>query len=653
MKRFFVLVVLAAVCLAPAGAKKVRNGGYPTKRVNFTDVRIAEDSFWGQRQKTSREVTIPYCLRKCEETERIAKFERAAMHNADTSKVFPWVGEHYDDSDVYKILEGVAYTLQNYPDAALEAYADSLIEIIGRAQEPDGYLMTARTMNPRNPHPRVGAKRWEYIDMLSHELYMLGHLCESAVAYYYATGKDAYVEIARKYADCVIDAIGPEKGKYHFAPGHQEAEIGLVKLYLLTGDRRYLDEAKYFLDVRYDHYSSVHDSAGLVWHQAFKPVAEQREAWGHCVKALYMYSGMTDVAAITGDSSYLEATDSIWNNIVTRKFYLTGGMGAHGGAGGESFGADYELPNASAYCETCAAIAEVFFHYRMFLLHRESKYYDFLEQTLYNAALSGTSLKGDTFFYVNPLESAGGHERQPWYTTACCPGNVARFIPSISQYIYATDKKDIYVNLYQKSSAVIRLGHKKVAIEQDTPYPWDGDISIRIGTRGRYSLKLRIPSWTGDSPVPGGLYSYCDRKSSPWNVSVSGKTVPGKVGRDGYLKISRRWRKGDEVRIHFDMEPRTVEVNEKVEADRGRIAVMRGPLVYCMEEVDNPEVSDVREVELKADAVFEQSPVDIAGYEVTSLQSDGLVLVPYYSWAHRGAGKMEVFFKKFGNPVLR
>lgn len=641
MRKIFLLILIVCASDFVASARKDASG-YPTERVNFTDVKISPDSFWGERQKTSREVTIPYCLKKCEDTERIAKFVRAGIHNADTTQVFPHVGEHYDDSDVYKILEGVAYTLQNYPDAALEEYADSLIAIIGRAQEPDGYLMTGRTMNPRNPHPRVGAVRWEYINSLSHELYMLGHLCESAVAYYYATGKDEYLEIAKKYADCVCLAIGPDENQYHYAPGHQEAEIGLSKLYLVTGDRKYLDEAKYFLDVRYDCWKDYPDTSGRVWHQAYKPVSEQREAWGHSVKALYMFSGMTDVAALTGDTSYLEATDAIWDNICTRKFYLTGGMGAR--HQGECFGDDYELPNETAYCETCAAIAGVFFHYRMFLLHRESKYYDLLEQTLYNAALSGTSLKGDTFFYVNPLESKGGHERQPWYTTACCPGNVARFIPSISQYMYAAKGKQIYVNLYQKSTANIKLGRRNVSLSQETAYPWDGDIAITTGTRGRYGLKLRIPSWvSAQSPVPGGLYSYCDGKTPSWSVSVGKKTF-NEAGEDGYLTINRRWRKGDVIRIHFDMEPRAVKACENVEADRGRVAFTRGPLVYCMEEVDNPQV-DVTEVAVRPDAEFETGMINIAGYDMVSMKKEGLTFIPYYAWAHRGADKMEVFAK--------
>jgi len=279
----------------------------------------------------------------------------------------------------------------------------------------------------------------------------------------------------------------------------------------------------------------------------------------------------------------------------------------------------------------------------MFLLHRESKYYDLLEQTIYNAALSGTSLKGDTFFYVNPLESAGGHERQPWYTTACCPGNVARFIPSVGQYMYAVKDKDIYVNMYQKSQAEITVGGKKVSLTQDTAYPWDGDIAVTTATGGRYGLKFRIPSWvSAQAPVPGGLYSYCDGKKPVWSVTV-GDEVYTQAGEDGYVLVSRNWKKGDVVRIHFDLEPRAVCACENIVADRGRIAFMRGPLVYCLEEVDNPQLEDVRTVEISKDADFDVSDINIAGFNMKSLKKDGLTLIPYYAWAHRGADKMEVF----------
>lgn len=616
---------------------------YPANGVSFTDVHFDEDSFWGERQKTARTVTLPYCLGRLKDTQRIQKFVWAGMHNADTSLVFAHVGEHYDDSDVYKVLEGVAYSLQNYPDPELEAYADSLIGIIAKAQEPDGYLMTARTMDPAHPHPRVGAERWKYINQLSHELYMLGHLCESAVAYYYATGKTAYLDVARKYADCVCDAIGPEETKLHCSTGHQEAEIGLVKLYLVTGDRKYLDEAEYFLDVRYESFQEFKDdSTALRWHQAFQPVVDQREAWGHVVKALYMYSGMADIAAITGRKDYTEAIDAIWSNICSRKMYLTGGMGSRHGS--ESFEADYDLPNDEAYCETCAAIAGVFFNYRMFLLHRQSKYIDLLEQMMYNAALDGISLEGDSFFYVNPLESSGGHSRQPWYSTACCPSNLSRFIPSLSQYMYATEGDRIFVNLYQSSDASFTLGRKRISIRQETDYPWGGDVLLSVDGRGEFDLRLRIPGWLSDAPLPGGLYSYCCPSDVSWTVAVNGVELETGVSEDGYVSVFRKWKPGDTVELHMDMKARTVRVRNEVEADRNRIAVVRGPLVYCMEEVDNPG-TDPRAAALDAEAAIDTAGISVSGRSMVALCAENHIFIPYFAWAHRGAGKMEVFLE--------
>ena len=401
-------------------------------------------------------------------------------------------------------------------------------------------------------------------------------------------------------------------------PGHQIAEMAMARLYLATGQKRYLDFAKFLLDYRGK--TQIKND----YSQSHKPVVEQDEAVGHAVRAAYMYAGMADVAALTGDESYIKAIDRIWDNIVTKKLYITGGIGAT--SSGEAFGKNYELPNMSAYCETCAAIGNVYVNYRLFLLHGESKYYDVLERTLYNGLISGVSLDGGSFFYPNPLESMGQHQRQAWFGCACCPSNICRFIPSLPGYIYAVKDKNVYVNLFLSSKSTLAVGGKKVTLNQTTNYPWDGDITISVdqSSAGLFTMKIRIPGWVKGQPVPSDLYTYTDNKRLDHSVSVNGEIVNSKSDNDGYLNITRRWKKGDKVQIHFDMEPRVVRANNKVEADRGMVVVERGPLVYCAEHPDNK--FDIFSALLNQDPQFELGKTEIAGTTITTLTTDAQTL---------------------------
>lgn len=642
MKNVLTATFLTCICIT--GSAQI-NHGYPIDPVPFTSVKVT-DNFWGQRLQASREVTIPLAFSKCEETGRYENFVKVA-HPSDTYKV---EGFSFDDTDVYKTIEGASYSLQTYPDKKLQKYIDSVLVIVAGAQEPDGYLYTARTMNPKHPHNWAGKERWVAVENLSHEFYNLGHMIEGAVAHYQATGKRNFLNIAIKYADCVCREIGngPQQKKY--VPGHQIAEMALVKLYMVTGDKKYLDQAKFFLDTR--GYTSRKDA----YSQAHKPVVEQDEAVGHAVRAVYMYSGMADVAAITGDSSYIKAIDKIWDNIVSKKIYITGGIGAR--HAGEAFGNNYELPNQSAYCETCAAIGNVYMNYRLFLLHGDAKYFDVLERTLYNGLISGVSLDGGSFFYPNPLSSNGKYSRKPWFGCACCPSNVSRFIPSLPGYVYAMKNDQVYVNLYLSNKAELKVDKKKILLEQETGYPWNGDIRLKI-TQGNqdFTMKLRIPGWVRGNVLPSDLYSYADNQKPAYQVSVNGQTVESDVN-DGYLSIARKWKKGDVVEVHFDMIPRIVKANPKVEADHGRVAVERGPIVYCAEWPDNRfnvhsillnqhpqfKVTDkpellygIRQITTDAQALS----YDKAGKLVT--KDVELTLIPYYAWAHRGEGDMEVW----------
>lgn len=659
MKRILIATVICSLAFSASAKKKEGHHGYPIDPVPFTSVKVT-DNFWGQRLKASREVTIPLAFSKCEETGRYENFIKAA-HPSDTIKVG---GLSFDDTDVYKTIEGASYLLQTYPDKKLEHYIDSVLVIVAAAQEPDGYLYTSRTMNPKHPHEWAGTKRWETVEDLSHEFYNLGHMVEGAIAHYQATGKTNFLDIAKKYADCVCREIGDGPGQVARVPGHQIAEMALAKLYLVTGDKKYLDQAKFFLDKR--GYTSRKDK----YSQAHMPVVEQDEAVGHAVRAAYMYAGMADVAALTGDSAYIKAIDRIWDNIVGKKYYITGGIGAT--SNGEAFGENYELPNMSAYCETCAAIGNVYVNHRLFLLHGDSKYYDVVERTLYNGLISGVALDGGAFFYPNPLESMGQHQRQPWFGCACCPSNIARFIPSLPGYVYAVKNDDIYVNLYMANTGTLDVNGKKVVLSQEGNYPWNGDITIKIdrNNAGEFGLKLRIPGWVKNQPVPSDLYYYNDNKRLGYTVKVNGVAANGTLTPDGYYTIDRKWKKGDKVEVHFDMEPRTVVANNKVEADRGRIAVERGPIVYCAEFPDND--FEVLSAFMNQNPKFTEKYSSDKLYGIVELSTDAQVLsyddkgrltakdvklnmIPYYAWNHRGRGQMAVWLPQQLNaarPVM-
>ena len=685
MKRIFSVFLFCAVTVATSTAQKSDSGksGYPIEPVPFTSVKVVPHTFWGQRLDVSRRVMVPLAFRKCEETGRYTNFENAAEHLKDPQKVFeikPGTFS-FDDTDPYKTIEGASYLLQTYPnmtlpmgadgrialnggavrEVLLRHYVDSVIGIIAAAQEPDGYLYTARTQNPLKPHHWATLNRWEGEEWQSHELYNLGHMTEAAIAHYQATGSRRFLDIAIRYADCVCREVGRGEGQAHVVPGHQIAEMALAKLYLVTGDRKYLDEAKYFLDDR------GRTKTKSDYSQSHKPVTEQKEAVGHAVRAGYMYAGMADVAALTGDTAYIRAIDRIWENIVSKKIYITGGIGST--SSGEAFGRNYELPNMTAYCETCAAIGNVYTNYRLFLLHGQSKYYDVLERSLYNGLISGMSLEGNGFFYPNPLESDGQHERQPWFGCACCPSNLSRFIPSLPGYVYAVKEKrgevsgesGVYVNLYLSNSATLKVGGKEVALTQQTNYPWDGDVRLTVDKNkaGLFALKLRIPGWVQNRVLPSDLYQYADQEQPGYRITVNGEQVSVTPSADGYATIVRKWKKGDCVALHLDMKPRLVKAHRSVEADRGRLAVERGPLVYCTEHPDN--AFNIFSALISPEPHFALGRTTIAGTEVQTIMADGqlvqtdpathrlkvndvrMTLIPYYAWAHRGKGRMRVW----------
>ncbi|MDR0658585.1 MAG: glycoside hydrolase family 127 protein [Mediterranea sp.] len=620
------------ICFAGCGkGEDKQHSDYPIHSVSFTEVKFSDD-FWAPRIKTNQEVTIPIALHQCEITGRVDNFRKAAgLMEGYFNTEYP-----FDDTDIYKILEGASYSIQMFPNPALEAKTDTLITLIQQAQEPDGYLFTARTAGePGNLHKWVGEKRWEKTPDLSHELYNCGHLYEAAVAHYQATGKRSLLDVAVKSADLLVREFGPDKLTYE--PGHQIVEMGLVKLYRVTGKKEYLNLAKFFLDLKGKGERGAYC-------QSHKPVTEQDEAVGHAVRAVYMYSGMADVAALTGDSAYQQAIDRIWDNVVSKKYYINGGIGAR--HHGEAFGDNYELPNHSAYCETCAAIGNVYWNHRQFLNHGEAKYYDVLERTLYNGVISGISLSGDHFFYPNPLEAHGDYTRSEWFGCACCPSNLCRFMASIPGYVYAWKEDQVYVNLYVDSHTEIKAAHQTITLNQKTQYPWDGKINIEIDPQktAAFTLKLRIPGWVQDKPVPSDLYTYLRTGKPEITVSLNNETIDYEIGADGYMALNRKWNRGDVVSLSLPMEIKRTITNECVEANKNRVSVERGPILYCLENIDNNH--NVLETALADNAPLEHKwEPDLLGGVVT-ISGNGTKAIPYYAWDNRGKSEMIVWLPR-------
>lgn len=658
MKR---LCALAGTLLLTAVAMQATD----IKPVPFTQVQIT-DNFWSQRLDTLRAKTIRYAFQKCTDAGQIRNFEIAGKvlsgelkKGSDAARYQS--GTTYDDAEVYKVIEGASYLLTVREDKELEEYIDGVIDLIASAQEEDGYLFTNWTIH--NPlHEWMNGAKWTSDWNLSHETFDMGELIEAGVAYYAATGKDKLLNVAKRAADVMCDTF--KEGGLNEAPGHAVVEMALVRLYEATGDEKYLNECKYFLDTRghrtdFDPNSDNLRVNGKYWQNHAKAV-DQREAVGHAVRALYFYSGMADWVRFSGDQEYQTAIDAIWDNIVSKKFYITGGLGAR--HTDEAFGENYELPNGSAYCETCASIANCFFNLRMFRLHADAKYFDALERSLYNNVLDGISITGDSFYYVNPLEATTrGNNREAWYGTSCCPTNLCRLIPSMPGYIYATDPDNLYVNLYAQSTGNIDFNGHALKLIQVTEYPWDGAIALNFDEAdgAEFALKLRIPGWAQGNPVPSDLYTYVNEApAEAVTITVNGENVPVELEK-GYVTISRAWNKGDKVEINLPMEVRQVKANDALAADRGKLAVERGPILYCAEFADNNGA--LGNISIPQGAAFTVADATHSGFNSLRLitaaanrtvrdeegkaktEECAITLTPYFSRAYRGSGEMKIW----------
>ncbi len=625
---------------------------YPITPAPFTSVTI-QGKFWKPRIDTAVNVTIPYDFEKCEETGRIDNFAKAGGLMGGPHK-----GIFYDDSDVFKVVEGAAYALQIAPNPDLESYLDKLIDKFAAAQEDDGYLYTARTIDPVNVNERCGPQRWSNL-AVNHELYNVGHMYEAAVAYYQATGKRKFLEVALKNADLIDSVFGADK--LRDVPGHQEIEIGLMRLYRVTGELRYLNLARFFLDER--GRANGRELYGPNC-QDHLPVIDQTEAVGHAVRAGYMYAGMTDIAALTGNAAYTAAVTALWENVVGKKLALTGGIGAR--HEGEAFGDNYELPNLTAYNETCAAQANILWNHRLFLLTGDAKYIDVLERALYNGFLSGVGMDGTSFYYVNPLSCDGEYpfnreramSRQPWYETSCCPTNVVRLLPSLSGYIYALRDQALYVNLYVESEAAFELNEADVSITQTTDYPWDGAVlfDIAVSKPTAFALKLRIPSFAQSSPygkpLPSDLYRYLDQSADAPGLSVDGEDIPIEI-QAGYATVSRLWEGSTRLRLSLPMPIRPVVAHPAVAELKDKVALERGPLVYALEAADNDASLLDLALDESSQLRAEHSPDLLGGLTTvhgSALDPQGRSLdftaIPYYAWGHRGDGQMTVWLNR-------
>ncbi len=586
--------------------------------VNFSKVTV-KDYFWKPRIEKVHSATLPVCMTYTEDsTARIKNFENAALRSGKHK------GIYFDDSDVYKVIEGIAYTLKTTPDKVLEAKTDEWINKIAAAQLPDGYLNTYYTLKGLD-------KRWT--DMEKHEDYCLGHLIEGAVAYFDATNKRKLLDVSIRFANHFDSTFRLQNRPW--VTGHQELELALVKLFHTTRDDRYLKLADWLIEQR-----GKGNGRGQIWTdknfdgarycQDDVPVREMTDIKGHAVRAMYLYTGMADVAAETGERGYTQALERVWEDVTGRNMYITGGIGSS--TKNEGFTVDYDLPNESAYCETCASVGMVFWNQRMNLYSGESKYVDVLERSLYNGALAGVQLTGNLFFYVNPLASFGLHHRRPWYGTACCPSNVSRLLPSVGGYIYNTSKDALWVNLYVGSETEVILGDHKVKFAQKTNYPWSGEVELKMtpdSSKADFAVKLRIPAW-------------CDK----YTVEINGKAIDNLLTDKGYATINRTWLKNDIIKLRLEMPVKVVAADPRVKANEGKRAIQRGPLVYCIEEQDNRHL-DYDQMVLSKKTQFSTTfePALLGGVTTIKAQNgnENFTLIPYYSWDNRQAGRMKVW----------
>ena len=581
------------------------------EQIDFSHVKI-NDNFWSPRLSKHVSATLPVCIDQIEnQTGRIRNFENAAKGEGEHSGIF------FDDSDVYKALEGMAYSLINNPDPVLEKKADEWIDKFAAAQQPDGYINTFYTLTGLD-------KRWTNMD--KHEMYCAGHMIEAGVAYYQATGKRKLLDVCIRMTDHMMSQFGP--GKRHWVPGHEEIELALVKLYQTTQEQKYLDFAYWLLEERGHGHGTMGDEGKWdpVYYQDIVPVRRLTDISGHAVRCMYLYCGMADVAALKNDTGYIAAIDRLWDDVVHRNMYITGGIGSS--RDNEGFTEDYDLPNLDAYCETCASVGMVLWNQRMNQLTGDSKYIDILERSLYNGALAGISLGGDRFFYVNPLESKGDHHRQEWYGCACCPSQLSRFLPSIGNYIYASSDDALWVNLYIGNTGQIRIGETDILLTQETDYPWDGSVKLTISTSQplEKEIRLRIPNWC-----------------KTYDLSINGKRI-NVSEKKGYAVI-KDWKSQDVIALDMDMPVEIVAADPHVKENFGKRAIQRGPLVYCMEEIDNPEYFD--QIQLSPSTTFQTAFVSDILNGIKTIKTNGraqsATFIPYYAWDNRKAGKMRVW----------
>lgn len=674
----FLLGVLLILLLLGAGCSFERSPELPKSAENeiitpipFSEVRLT-DEFWRPRLRTQQQTLVPFALDKTQPAVDNLKKAGNFLHGRGGELPFP---HRYISSDLYKVMEGAAYLLLENRDTALERRMDEIIDIIADAQQDDGYLYVAHITGVAKNHAAwggggMGDRPYSWV-VHSHELYNMGHMYEAAIAYYRATGKDKWLQVAEKNAGHINHVFFEGDPNYNDdrpvmqAPGHQEIELALAKLYRLTGKELYLEMAKKFLEIRGVTYVPEGDQyLSPTYAQQHLPAAEQRTAVGHAVRAAYMYSAMAEVDALENEHVYDEALTSIWHDIVDTKMHITGGLGAMHGI--EGFGPSYELPNAEAYNETCAAVGNVFFNYRMFLRHQDARYLDVAEVALLNNALAGVNLEGNEFFYVNPLEANGVHPfnhghtgRSPWFNTACCPSNIARLMPQVSGMMYAHTGSELYVTFYGGNETTVSLAGGRVAVEQKTNYPFDGNVELVFNPEKaqKFTLKLRIPTWTGAQFVPGDLYDYLNSEPTAWTVEVNGKPVEASLDR-GFAVLERTWRAGDRVKLSLPMPVRFNTAIDSVEANRGRVAVTRGPLVYCAEEADNG--GPVQIFSLNLVSVGEQIQEEVMKEGLLqnvvrlNLPAEGddasvaekLKMIPYYAWNNRGDGSMIVWLPR-------